>query len=148
MSDGSGWSWHGTDRWEEDGFPLNTGEVEDRRNGTGRDIYSLHRSGDGSIVWDADGHDERHRVLCRRTLPAVEPTTEVGCPAVADPSRITCPVMSALVKNNDLVPDCASSPYRTKAVPRWMHAAPVIAHSASPAVLTACQPVYIQVRAL
>jgi len=112
LSNGSGWSWHGMDRWEEDGFPLNTGDVEDQRNGTGHDVYSLHRSGD-ALVWDADGQDERHRVLCRRTLPAVEPTmpaveptTVVGCSAVADPSRITCPVMSALVKNHDLLPDC------------------------------------------
>ena len=32
-SDGSGWAWHGTERWEEGGFPLNTGQVTDQRAG-------------------------------------------------------------------------------------------------------------------
>ena len=35
-SDGSGWAWHGTERWEEGGFPLNTGQVPDARGGGGR----------------------------------------------------------------------------------------------------------------
>ena len=63
-SDGSGWAWHGTERWEEGGFPLNTGQVTDAREGEAGHIYSLHRSEDG-FVWDADRRDERHPVLCR-----------------------------------------------------------------------------------
>ena len=63
-SDGSGWAWHGTERWEEGGFPLNTGQVTDQRAGMAGHIYSLHRSED-DFVWDADGRDERHPVLCR-----------------------------------------------------------------------------------
>ena len=43
-SDGSGWAWHGTERWEEGGFPLNTGQVTDQREGMAAHIYSLHRS--------------------------------------------------------------------------------------------------------
>ena len=67
-SDGSGWAWHGTERWEEGGFPLNTGQVTDQREGMAGHIYSLHRSEDG-FVWDADGRDERHPVLCRLSPP-------------------------------------------------------------------------------
>ena len=63
-SDGSGWAWHGTERWEESGFPLNTGQVTDQRQGMADHIYSLHRSED-AFVWDADGRGERHPVLCR-----------------------------------------------------------------------------------
>ena len=62
-SDGSGWAWHGTERWEESGFPLNTGQVTDQRQGMADHIYSLHRSED-AFVWDADGRGERHPVLC------------------------------------------------------------------------------------
>ena len=63
-SDGSGWAWHGTERWEEGGFPLNTGQVTDTREGAAGHIYSLHRS-QSNFVWDADGRGERHPVLCR-----------------------------------------------------------------------------------
>ena len=68
-SDGSGWAWHGTERWEESGFPLNTGQVTDQRQGMAGHIYSLHRSED-DFVWDADGRDERHPVLCRLSPPS------------------------------------------------------------------------------
>ena len=64
-TDGNGWSWGGTDAWENDGFPLNTGEVTDQVACSGfSGIYSLHASGD-SFVWDADGTHEEFPVLCR-----------------------------------------------------------------------------------
>ena len=70
-SDGPGWAWHGTERWEEGGFPLNTGQVTDQREGMADGIYSLHRS-ESDFVWDADGRGERHPVLC--CLPPPEPS--------------------------------------------------------------------------
>ena len=79
-SDGSGWAWHGTERWEEGGFPLNTGQVTDAREGEAGHIYSLHRSEDG-FVWDADRRDERHRVLCRAFPPQPAGTTIEEKPA-------------------------------------------------------------------
>ena len=68
-SDGSGWAWHGTERWEEGGFPLNTGQVTDQREGMAGSTYSLHRS-ESDFVWDADGRGERHPVLCRLSPPS------------------------------------------------------------------------------
>ena len=64
-STSTGWTWHGTDSWESNEFPLNTGDVTDARDcSDGNLVYSLHGSGD-SFVWDADGKTEMHPVLCR-----------------------------------------------------------------------------------
>ena len=64
VSHGVGWSWGGMEPWSEGGFPLNTGQVHDQRQGAAGHIYSLHRAED-SFVWDADMRSEVHRVLCR-----------------------------------------------------------------------------------
>ena len=60
-SDGSGWAWHGTERWEESGFPLNTGQVTDQREGMADHIYSLRRSesdcASSSLVYVAEPKD-------------------------------------------------------------------------------------------
>ena len=63
-SNGDGWRWRGGERWTDDGFPLNTGQVTDQRDGLGQYVYSLHPT-DDSFVWDAGLADESHRVLCR-----------------------------------------------------------------------------------
>ena len=96
-ADGSGWTWHGTDRWMADGFPLNTGQVIDQASGTGIYIYSLtHYTRPGALVWDADGHGESFPVLCRRdenlpslisTSPATSSPPPSPLPAVAAPSQ-------------------------------------------------------------
>ena len=82
VSDGSGWAWHGTDRWVEGGFPLSTGQVTDQREGHGVWMYSLHRSED-DFVWDADGMMERHPALCRRGAPS-PPTPTLPPPTIQD----------------------------------------------------------------
>ena len=66
----------------DDGFPLNTGQVTDQRAGMVGGIYSLHRTAD-SFVWDADGADESHRVLCRD--PPVAPINGTS-PSPSPPS--------------------------------------------------------------
>merc|ERR1719263_597724 len=67
-SDGSGWSWGpGTTKWELNGFPLNTNTVTDEPEGTGDGIYSIH-GGSGDFIWEPDGMDEQHHVLCRRSV--------------------------------------------------------------------------------
>merc|ERR1719203_467426 len=63
-SDGDGWRWlHHDEKWERDGFPYNTGKVEDQADGMADHVYSLHAAGE--FVWDADGRMEEHPVLCR-----------------------------------------------------------------------------------
>ena len=97
-SDGSGWAWHGTERWEEGGFPLNTGQVTDQREGLAGHIYSLHRS-ESDFVWDADGRGERHPVLCRLPTGVPKPPASQNCPAShpfecaseSDVNQIGCP---------------------------------------------------------
>lgn len=64
-SDGDGWRWlHHAEKWQIDGFPYNTGRVEDQAAGMHSGVYSLHAAGDG-FIWDADGSTEEHNVLCR-----------------------------------------------------------------------------------
>ena len=61
----TGWTWYGTDSWESNEFPLNTGDVTDYPDcSDGNHVYSLHASGD-SFVWDADQKPEMNPVLCR-----------------------------------------------------------------------------------
>ena len=62
-SDGNGWTWLGSTRWDTSGFPLNTGQVIDQQSGAAVHVYSLH--GEGTFVWDAGGRSEEHPVLCR-----------------------------------------------------------------------------------
>ena len=110
-SDGSGWAWHGKERWEEGGFPLNTGQVTDAREGEAGHTYSLHRSEDG-FVWDADRRDERHPVLCR--LPTWNQAHE-QCNA-AHATRIddsTCCIGSDIAQQCE----CASSGRRRELSP-------------------------------
>ena len=73
----TGWTWHGTDSWESNEFPLNTGDVTDAPDcSDGNHVYSLHASGD-SFVWDADGKTEMHPALCR--VSDDQGTTTQGC---------------------------------------------------------------------
>ena len=92
-SDGSGWAWHGTERWggrwEEGGFPLNTGQVTDNREGAAGHIYSLHRN-ESNFVWDADGRGERHPVLCRGGCGTMEEEEEDVCSKANEGSSCGC----------------------------------------------------------
>ena len=64
-SDGPGWRWRDKETyWADNEFPLNTGEVQDQKDGYADHVYSLHAAG-GSFVWDADMRSENHEVLCR-----------------------------------------------------------------------------------
>ena len=109
-SDGSGWAWHGTERWEEGGFPLNTGQVTDQREGAAGHIYSLHRS-ESDFVWDADGRGERHPVLCR--LPTWNQAHEQCNAAHATGIDATCCIGSDIAQQCE----CASSGRRRELSP-------------------------------
>ena len=101
--DGDGWRWGPTGtRWLDTEFPLmvpsGTGHVSDQRNGMTNGCYSLQAS--GSVVWDADGQLESHRVLCMQSTHRPPPSTpapisvpqiSAECPEWYDPASYVYP---------------------------------------------------------